>query len=381
MSILFYYLGLTCLLLFELANVYFIMPMPGSQEIASLDIAYFLHTWRMVFRGVFLVLILLGLKPAFNISPRIKLLLPGAALATVVVAGYGIHTQMAAETMFLPPGQLVMQGAEKNRVDSSRLVLGVELEGEAKAYPIQFLGYHHQVRDSVGGQPIMVTYCTVCRTGRIFSPVVQGRVEVFRLVGMDRYNAMFEDASTQSWWRQATGEAVTGKRKGSRLEEMPSTQTTLAKWLELHPKALIMQPDTDFTLSYDSMATYEGGRRYGRLTRYDTLSWQQKSWVAGISSGGANKAWDWNDLKRRRILHDQVGGQPIVVLLAEDGKSLFAFRRKNPTQRFTIQGDTLTDGRAWFDLKGRCISGAVGNLERINVHQEYWHSWKTFQDQ
>jgi hypothetical protein len=49
----------------------------------------------------------------------------------------------------------------------------------------------------------------------VFSPVVDGRSETFRLVGMDHFNAMFEDASTHSWWRQANGEAIAGPSKGS----------------------------------------------------------------------------------------------------------------------------------------------------------------------
>src|SRR5205814_3665155 len=57
---------------------------------------------------------------------------------------------------------------------------------------------------------VMVSFCTVCRTGRVFDPVVDGRIERFRLVGMDHFNAMFEDVRTRSWWRQATGEAMVG---------------------------------------------------------------------------------------------------------------------------------------------------------------------------
>ena len=108
--------------------------------------------------------------------------------------------------------------------------------GEAKAYPIQFLGYHHQVQDTVGGKPMMVTYCTVCRTGRVFEPVVNGKHEKFRLVGMDHFNAMFEDVTTKSWWRQVSGEAITGKLKGQQLPEVHSTQTSLARLAAIKSK-------------------------------------------------------------------------------------------------------------------------------------------------
>lgn len=59
----------------------------------------------------------------------------------------------------------------------------------------------------------MVTYCTVCRTGRVYSPMVNGKLETFRLVGMDHFNAMFEDASTKSWWRQSNGDCIAGPLK------------------------------------------------------------------------------------------------------------------------------------------------------------------------
>ena len=139
-----------------------------------------------------------------------------------------------------------MVNAAENKVDSGRLVIGVKINDEAKAYPIRFLGYHHQVQDTLGGEPIMVTYCTVCRTGRVFEPMVNGKYEKFRLVGMDHFNAMFEDVTTKSWWRQVTGEAITGKLKGQICLKYSSTQTSLTQWLQLYPNSLIMQADSDF---------------------------------------------------------------------------------------------------------------------------------------
>ena len=117
---------------------------------------------------------------------------------------------------------LSMRPAAENRVPLDRLVVGIEVKGEARAYPLMFIGYHHQVPDVAGGEPVLVTYCTVCRTGRVWSPMVNGKNEEFRLVGMDHFNAMFEDATTGSWWRQVNGEAITGKLKGTMLREFPA---------------------------------------------------------------------------------------------------------------------------------------------------------------
>jgi hypothetical protein len=46
-----FYLGIFLLILFEAANVYFIMPIPGSQQMDSLPLAYFLYSWRWIFRA------------------------------------------------------------------------------------------------------------------------------------------------------------------------------------------------------------------------------------------------------------------------------------------------------------------------------------------
>ena len=67
--------------------------------------------------------------------------------------------------------------ASANQVDTNRLIIGVVNGNQAKAYPIRFIGYHHQVMDTIDGKPILVTYCTVCRSGRVFEPGIEGKLE------------------------------------------------------------------------------------------------------------------------------------------------------------------------------------------------------------
>lgn len=369
-----FYAGFLLLTLFEIANVYFIMPMPGSQEMNSLDTAYFLHSWRWPFRILFGLMILAGLKSAFSASKWAT----AAALVVLIGVAYAVNYKMAADTMFYQPELVQLYDTSNNAVGGDRLVLGITYNGQAKAYPIQFLGYHHQVRDSIGGKPVMVTYCTVCRTGRVFEPVVDGKTEDFRLVGMDHFNAMFEDATTRSWWRQVTGEAVAGKRKGQGLPEFPSTQTTLSKWIELYPHTLIMQPDKKFQPEYDEMETYEKGRLAGKLTRRDTASWQPKSWVVGVAMGAESKAYDWNQLQKERIIHDHIGSSPIVVVLSEDSSSFAVLERLNAAQTFSLRNDTLISENNRYNLIGQSQNPPGADLKKLNAYQEYWHSWQTF---
>ncbi len=371
-----FYFGLLGLALFEAANVYFIMPMPGSQDMDSLGAAYFFYTWRWAFRVLFGLMIAAGAKAAFS---RSKWWWPIIALVPVVALVYMINATMAADVMFYEPSVLKLDSPANNTaVGDDQLVLGVAHNGEAKAYPIQYLGYHHQVRDQIGGKPIMVTYCTVCRTGRVFEPVVNGKTEDFRLVGMDHFNAMFEDHTTHSWWRQATGEAVTGKLKGQQLPEFPSTQTTLDKWVDLYPNTFIMQPDPKFQVEYDSMRTYEKGRLTGKLTRRDTASWQPKSWVVGVTLGDHTKAYDWNQLQKERLIHDRINNQPVVVVLSEDNQSFMAFERTGSSQIFSLVNDTLVSAENRYAFLGQSQDNTKPDLKPLQAYQEYWHSWKTF---
>src|SRR5579872_6328867 len=156
-----FYLGLFGLLAYEILNVYFIMPMPGSQQMDSISAAYFLYHWRWVFRGVFLAMLLIGFlkgKWKRRWSAFIPLLLIGALI-------WFLNFRMSADHMFHQPSQLIFSDAACNQVDTNRLVVGVVMGGKAKAYPIQYMAYHHIVQDTVGDTPVMVTYCSVCRTG------------------------------------------------------------------------------------------------------------------------------------------------------------------------------------------------------------------------
>jgi Protein of unknown function (DUF3179) len=368
-----FFTGLIGLLIFEILNVYLIMPMPGSQRMNSIDIAYFLYRWRWVFRILFGAMLLAGL---FKSTWKRKWLLvfPLGALALVI---YMVNFEMAADHMFYQPKNVLMVNAAENKVDTNRLVIGIVNNSEAKAYPIRFLGFHHQVQDTIGGKPVIVTYCTVCRTGRVFEPLVNEKPVQFRLVGMDHFNAMFEDAGTKSWWRQVTGEAITGKLKGQQLPEYFSTQTSLGAWLRLNPNSLVMQPDPAFINSYDTTMKYESGKSKSELTGTDSLSWKNKSWVIGVKAGKERKAYDWNKLKEVRIIQDTIGNHFVLLVLAGDDKSFFAFERPGENAVFSLNSDTLLLNNHHYRINGHGIDTAF-SLKPLPAYQEFWHSWRTF---
>jgi len=222
----------------------------------------------------------------------------------------------------------------------------------------------------------MVTYCSVCHTGRVYEPMVNGEREQFRLVGMDHFNAMFEDKRTESWWQQSTGQAVTGRLKGVTLPEVSFEQMGLGQWFKLFPNGVVLQQDNNFRECYDSLARYEKGKSKGSLSRKDSLSWKPQSWVVGVSVGQYSKAYDWNTLLEKRIINDQVGDKHIVLFLANDNKSFMAFERpKNDT--FVLLNDTLLSAGMHYNLIGQSMDDKAVHLKRVSAYQEFWHSWKT----
>lgn len=377
----------------EVLRVYWIMPFPGSQHGQTLGLAWAMHRSIWAIRWIAGAAALWAAVRLFSRPGRAARVATVAGLAAVAGVAYQTNGPMSADVMFRQPETLQFSparpaaGTPASTLAPSALVVGIALADaqgrlQARAYPVRFIGYHHQVRDEVAGHPVMVTYCTVCRTARVFSPIVEGRTERFRLVGMDHFNAMFEDASTGSWWRQATGEAVTGRLKGRRLEEIPSRQMTWAAWAAEYPDTEVMDPDPRFAASYARMEGFEEGTNDSRLTGRDPASWGRKSWVVGVLAGGAARAFDWNELVRERVLTDLVGDRPVVVLLDADGASFRVFEAQGldlaPSADRTRFLDRST-GTAW-SAAGIALDGprAGERLQPLPAYQEFWHSWQSF---
>jgi hypothetical protein len=376
------------LLLFatEILRVYLIMPFPGSQRHDTVGLAWSIDHYRYFLRALGLTLTGIALFPLWRkvgVGGRIGL---SVLIAFYCVIFYLFNFRFEADRMFYQPGHKAFAQVAGNRIAPNKLVIGLVAGGQAKAYPIQLIGYHHQVRDTVGGIPVMITYCTVCRTGRVYSPTVKGHLEDFRLVGMDHFNAMFEDATTKSWWQQATGTSVAGPLEGTRLAELSSSQVSLREWLDQYPDSKIMQPDTVFQKDYDDLAGYDLGTVKSGLEKRDSGSWKMKSWVIGVSSGHYTKAYDWNLLVSHPLIQDTIGATPIAIVLDADTASFHVWSRRLQSQTLQfepVRGQPLlrdTNTGSQWDISGLCISGPLKDqrLTPVQSYQEFWHSWSQF---
>jgi len=197
-------------------------------------------------------------------------------------------------------------------------ILGVERNGEAKAYPVRILNWHEVVNDSVGGEPVAITYCPLCGSGVTFSRLVKGKRRSFGVSGL-LYNSdvLLYDRETSSLWSQILGKAITGAAKGERLVIVPTAHTSWEDWLSRHPDTLVLSEDTGYARDYsrDPYAGYDVNPLILFPVANSSSRFDSKEVVLGVEVGGERKAYPFAELaKTGGEVIDTIGGRGIRVL-------------------------------------------------------------------
>ncbi len=136
-------------------------------------------------------------------------------------------------------------------MSDSDTVLGVEINGEVKAYPLFILVWHEIINDNVGGTPVAVTYCPLCYANQVFERVIDGQEVEFGTSGkLYNNNLLMYDRLTESYWSQALGISVKGELSGYKLNLIPFDVITWGDWKTLHPNTLVLTTDTGHIRSY-----------------------------------------------------------------------------------------------------------------------------------
>jgi hypothetical protein len=125
-------------------------------------------------------------------------------------------------------------------------VIGLSVDGDARAYPLRILIWHEIVNDVVGGVPVAITYCPLCNTGLVFDRRVGGRVLEFGTTGKLRHSDLvMYDRTTESWWQQFLGEAIVGELAGTRLAMLPARLESFASFEQRAPDGRVQVPPSD----------------------------------------------------------------------------------------------------------------------------------------
>ena len=379
-----FWIGAICLILPALLQAYLLMPFPGSQDLEAIKLTYYLE--KIILTSRIIGLLLLA-YPAWSYITKGSIKQKIWVGVIVQLAGglyYFTDVSYRAEVMFKEPGTIQFANQKDNKVPDSLVVMTVVNGGVAKAYPIKYVGYHHKIQDNVGEKTVLVTYCTMCRTGLVFSPNVDGKKQIFRLVGARHYNAVIEDSDTKTWWYQATGEAAVGAQAGKRLDIIPSEQMTLKAFFAQYPDGLVFQPDNTFNEEYEALKTYDRRQRKDEDSLINPNKLWDKSWVVGVSLDKKNKAYAWPNLVKLTTLNDTVGDTPIAIIVEPDNHTYHVFERTVDSKIINFVQDPAgfrdRETNSLWNWKGECVEGEFKGktLIKVQSYQEYLRAWKQF---
>ncbi len=122
-------------------------------------------------------------------------------------------------------------------------IVGLTIDGDARAYPLRILTWHEIVNDVVGGVPVAVTYCPLCNSAPVFERTVDGRVLEFGVSGkLKDSNLIMYDRQTETWWQQFTGDAIVGEMVGERLAFVPARLQSYGEFAAENPNGRVLVP-------------------------------------------------------------------------------------------------------------------------------------------
>ncbi len=296
-----------------------------------------------------------------------------------------------------------VEGSSATFLEDDEPVLAIEVEGEARAYPIQIMTWHEIVNDTIAGRPVTVSYCPLCNSAIAYDRRLGDRVVDFGTSGLLYRSALvMYDRQTQSLWSHFTGEAVIGTLTGAQLDLIPMSTVSWVDWREANPDGLVLSRDTGHDRDYGTNP-YPGyddvddppflfeGETDGRLAA--------KERVVGIRRGGDAVAIPTAELFEHRVVEIELGGEPVIVWLvpgtasALDELAVDAGRDVGATGVFepTVDGRRLTfeprrngfrdleTGSAW-DVLGNATDGPLTGsaLTPVEHVDTFWFAWAAF---
>jgi hypothetical protein len=283
-------------------------------------------------------------------------------------------------------------------------VVLVRVGDQARAYPIQILIWHEIVNDTLGGKPLLVTFCPLCNTAIAFERTFNGKVLDFGTTGRLRYsNLIMYDRQTESWWQQATGDSIAGDYAGEQLPYYPASIISWADFKAAYPNGTVLSREAGFSrnygtnpyLGYDdvnqSPFLYRGKPTPGQLV--------PMARVLTLDLGGEAVAYPYDILSSLNVINDTVGGQRVVVLWAQgtasaldsaqipagrDVGAAVAYSADLNGQLLTFEyaSDAIRDvntGSTW-NITGQAVSGALkgSQLTPLSAINHFWFSWAAF---
>ena len=302
------------------------------------------------------------------------------ALCLLAIAGACMtHVNIYEAKMFHSYASPAFGPAGASEAQPNDMVIAVNFNGHARAYPILTIGYHHIINDTVGEVPIAVTYCTLCHTGIVWDPVVDGKRLHLRLAGINNGNALLRDEETGSVWQQSTGEAIFGPLKGRYLNMFHSSELTFALWHKEHPQGDVLKPDARWVSEYDSRDWEKFVEKTPVMVDTKKSGIPPHQLMLGVAVADNYKAFPIQSVLAAKLIQDNVAEFPILLVVAPDGASIRVFDPAELTFTRADNNETMQDtgtGSHW-NSQGCAVDGALTGrcLKQIDANKTYWFDW------
>ncbi|MEO0971456.1 MAG: DUF3179 domain-containing protein [Pseudomonadota bacterium] len=275
----------------------------------------------------------------------------------------------------------MLAAARADYLQDDNIVFGVEINGDARAYPKRILAWHEMFTDTVGGVDIAGVYCTLCGT---VIPYKTGGHELGTSGFLYRSNKLMYDAATQSLWNTIKGEPVLGPLvdQGITLEHLSVVTTTWGAWKKRHPDTTVLSPDTGHRRDYGEGVAYQHYFADDELmfnTPFDDRRLNNKQEVLALRLPGAphdQLAVDTDYLREHPIFTERVGFQDVLVFTDSTG----ANRVYDPegVEFDAYDGELLatdTEGMVWRVEEEQLVASDGRTLDRLPYHRAFWFGW------
>lgn len=283
-------------------------------------------------------------------------------------------------------------------------VIALEMDGEARAYPLAIMTRHEIVNDEIAGQPVAVTFCPLCNSAIVFDRTVDGQTLRMGVSGYLRNSDLIMwDDQTQSWWQQFTGEAIVGEYTGTTLDVLPSQVVGFGTYVEQFPDGVVLtRQSSGYSSSSYGTNPYSGYDSTDDPFLFqgdvDNRLFATERVLAGTIQGEA-MAYPFSALSEAFVINDTIGDRNVVAFwqpgkvsaldrsnidTSRDVGMAALFRREIDGQAltFTWDGDTIQDEEtsSTWNVFGTAIAG---ELEGTQLRQElfaphFWFAWAAF---
>ena len=266
------------------------------------------------------------------------------------------------------------------------IVIGLNIDGDVRAYPLSIMVWHEIVNDEVGGIPVAVTYCPLCYTSQVFERVLEDEVVEFGTTGkLYQSNLRMYDRLTDTYWSQALGMAVKGPLSGQILDTIPLDLMEWGDWKNVYPSTLILSTNTGHARPYDVDpygSYYTEERIVFPVSHWDDRL-QLKDIVIGMKVNGTHKAYKQSDVESHTIINDNIGDTDVLLLSKYVGNTrVFDRTLGNQTLTFLYNNTTLVDvntGSEW-SYEGEAVAGELAGerLTKFSIWPGFWFEWVAF---